>query len=945
MDLKDIKYSSLPFWSWNGELTKDKLLEQIDIMKKHGYGGFFMHARSGLKTKYLSDEWFDCIKACCDYAKQKGMQAWAYDENGWPSGFVGGKLIDTKDFRHRYLTAVSGDFDKIADFHYAEKGDSLVRVEQPFCGKCLNVYVNESISYVDVLSDYVVNAFIKETHEKYKDKIKDISDNLCGFFTDEPGYKGISFPYPHKLPEYFKKKYGEDLNDRLGLLFENKKGYETFKYRFFKCCQELFLKNYAEKIYNWHEKNGLKFTGHYIEERTMFTQMLNNAGIMPYYEYLHIPAIDWLCKRYMSVSVLRQLTSVACQLGKKYVMTETFAMCGWDVTPKELKSMLDYQYAYGINMMCPHLFPYSEKGLRKNDHPPHFSTFNPWIDKAMPKLNMYSDNLGEWVRNSYEPVDVSVLFPIRSAYIDYDPRDWDSCAELDESYVGLCDILAQKCVPFHLVDETILAKYGSVSGNKLKVGACEYSTLIMPKCYVIDGTTDKLLKEFVSGGGRILMTDGKPHLLDGLPHEFTYLKSNCCLENIISQSPYKLECDNSVHSVLRIYNGKKYLFVINTTAKKTVHAKATVDGKVFDGRFDVTTGKTEYFGSIAEIPPFESVIMCEYSGTEITHSIVEEIKIGGGEYEITDCTDNYLPLDFAELSYDGKVYEPKAALVNIFQRLLRERYDGNVCLKYRFTTKTLPKDIGLLIEESDNVQVFVNGKTVVLKDCPDKDGIYRKADIADNVVKGENEIIVKFRFYENDNVYYVLFGENVGAGLKNCMTYDTEMQSPILVGKFGVYSPDMTDGNTKLTLLANSFYIDTLPEKAADLNRNGFAFFAGRINLRTRFSAKDEKVVLRLTGRYHFAEITVNGKKAGSLVFGDRIDVSEFVNKGENVLDIALYSGNRNLYGPHHSLAFEDDNYIEPSSFDMSSGWENGKSKDFTERYAFSRFGLFDVKE
>jgi hypothetical protein len=221
------------------------------------------------------------------------------------------------------------------------------------------------------------------------------------------------------------------------------------------------------------------------------------------------------------------------------------------------------------------------------------------------------------------------------------------------------------------------------------------------------------------------------------------------------------------------------------------------------------------------------------------------------------------------------------------------------------------------------------------------DGIYKKADILSAIVKGENEIIVKYRFYENENVYYALFGENVGAGIRNCMTYDTELQAPILAGKFGVYSPDMIDGNTDSTLLANTFYIDALPKTATDLNRDGFAFFAGKIGLRTTFTTKNENAILILNGKYHYAEISVNGKKVGSIVFGDSIDVSGFVVKGENTLDITLYSGNRNLYGPHHSIAFETDNYVEPSSFDMSCDWENGKSKDFTNRYAFSRFGLF----
>ena len=63
MKKKTIKPTALPFWSWNDKLEKDKLIRQIREMKEDGYGGFFMHARSGLKTEYLGEEWFDCVRA------------------------------------------------------------------------------------------------------------------------------------------------------------------------------------------------------------------------------------------------------------------------------------------------------------------------------------------------------------------------------------------------------------------------------------------------------------------------------------------------------------------------------------------------------------------------------------------------------------------------------------------------------------------------------------------------------------------------------------------------------------------------------------------------------------------------------------------------------------------------------------------------------------------
>ena len=97
MQEKYREYRPIPFWSWNEKLEPNKLKEQIRWMEKNGMGGYFMHARAGLETEYLSDEWMDCIRACAEEGEKQGMNSWLYDENGWPSGFVGGKLLDDEE--------------------------------------------------------------------------------------------------------------------------------------------------------------------------------------------------------------------------------------------------------------------------------------------------------------------------------------------------------------------------------------------------------------------------------------------------------------------------------------------------------------------------------------------------------------------------------------------------------------------------------------------------------------------------------------------------------------------------------------------------------------------------------------------------------------------------------------------------------------------------------
>lgn len=57
------EYRTLPFWSWNDKLEIAELERQIEEMHKAGIGGFFMHARGGLQTPYMGEEWMDAIRA------------------------------------------------------------------------------------------------------------------------------------------------------------------------------------------------------------------------------------------------------------------------------------------------------------------------------------------------------------------------------------------------------------------------------------------------------------------------------------------------------------------------------------------------------------------------------------------------------------------------------------------------------------------------------------------------------------------------------------------------------------------------------------------------------------------------------------------------------------------------------------------------------------------
>src|SRR5579859_2230699 len=96
-------YREVPFMSWNDDLEPAELRRQIGLIDDGGWGGFFMHARIGLKTPYLGKNWMTNVRASIDEARQRGLHAWLYDEDKWPSGFAGGLAITNPAHRAQTL--------------------------------------------------------------------------------------------------------------------------------------------------------------------------------------------------------------------------------------------------------------------------------------------------------------------------------------------------------------------------------------------------------------------------------------------------------------------------------------------------------------------------------------------------------------------------------------------------------------------------------------------------------------------------------------------------------------------------------------------------------------------------------------------------------------------------------------------------------------------------
>lgn len=936
------EYRSIPFWSWNDELKSDKLVQQIEWMKEQGFGGYFMHARGGLTTEYLGDEWFKAVADCIDAGERLGMQSWAYDENGWPSGFVGGKLLQDENNRDEFLEFTTGAYDDAAFVSYKIEGEELVRVSVGADdGEYLNIYKKKSNSTVDILNPDVVDKFLALTHEEYKARLGDKFKSLKGFFTDEPQYYRWAHPYTEMLPKAYYEKYSEDLLDGLGLMFLPKKGYRQFRYRYWKTMQELMLKNFAERVYGWCNNNGMKLTGHYVEEVSLYWQILCCGGIMPFYEFEHVPGIDCLGRSVPHPVVPKQVASVARQLGKKNVLTETFACCGWDVTPKTLKTIAEGQYVNGANMMCQHLLPYSERGQRKRDYPAHFSVVNPWVKHDFKTFNDYFARLGYLLAQSNELVSVAVFCPVRSVYFDYQRYDFEAKNDVDSSYLELTKRLSSMHVPYHIIDETVMARHARIENGKLIVGQCEYDYIIFPDVLTMDKPTKDLFDEYYQQGGKMLFNGCLPTYLEGEKYAYSY-KSNVTLTEIVKAQAYSV--DNyltETQSTMREIDGMRFIYVVNTSMDKAWEIGFDGDFKSFK-KLSLDTLELEETDTFVHLECGESAVLFCAQG-QIPKKADKEKIVLDGNFEVLSSSENYMLLDKLQYSLDGKVYSERLRYMGVFNELLNKRYTGTVYLKYTFFVKEKPERLQFMAEDT-HIQAFsVNGIDVEFSGHSEVEEGLLYADVSQCIKEGLNEAVLQINFYESEQVYYVLFGKNIDESLKNCLVYDTTIESCYLKGDFGVYSFDAFEkGKEKNVYLGDNFYIGKKPIEITNALTDGFPFFSGNITLRKHFQLSSIENILHLDGNYSLAcDIRINGKSVQTPYFSNLVEISDCCTMGENILEVTLYVSNRNLLGPHHLSYAEESFGVGPYSYELPGSWQNGKSKLERENYSFVRFGLF----
>lgn len=618
-DFKEIKrkYRPIPFWSWNDKLDVQQTKEQVEMMAEGGMGGFFMHARGGLQTEYMSEEWFENIQEGIETAHRLGMSPWLYDENGWPSGFGNGVINGLGlDYQQKYL--------RMED-EFIHKDTAITKSGEHW------FYFEVNPLYVDTLNREVVDKFIEIAYKPYFERF---GTKFSGVFTDEPQISRKGIPWSFTIEEEYEKRYGEDIKQHLEELFIDIGEYKETRIKFWRMVTEMFSENFMKPLYEQCSEWGIKLIGHLILEETLECQLTTNGACMPHYEYFHIPGMDWLGREIFDCLTALQVSSVAEQLGKENVLSEAFAMCGHNVSFSELKGIYESQMVRGINLLCTHLLGYSMRGIRKRDYPPALFYQQPWWKEYRNFVDAMSRE-GMVLAESKKDVDILLLHPQTTAWSEFKVDDREKIKILNNEFQKRISILEHKHIQFHLGDEIIMKRHARVDKGKIIIGNHSYSYIIDECCEQILPETRKMIDEFIRTGGQIITVE--------------QVKPNPVTDN------------EEIVYTRRLGDGFLVHYFVNTSDKRK-KAKIMVGGR----KLDIYSGELTDFCEDYEFEPYGSLMLIDDGEYAVKKPYqCEDIINVENEFKIIGEVENVLVLDKCDYYFDNVLEEKDGYVLNI----------------------------------------------------------------------------------------------------------------------------------------------------------------------------------------------------------------------------------------------------------------------------------------
>lgn len=961
-----------PLWVWAEEMDLARMREQLASFRAQGIGGAFVHPRAGLMTEYLSPRWFELWGQSLAEAKQLGLELHIYDENSYPSGFAGGlvpardpetvgRVVNVqavpRDERVNWVDAnlvavyaYKGKFEEVRRLKTFERASEdeagliVARIEKMQPGP-----FQANFPYVDLTLPRTTQLFLEETHERYKKHFAaDFGGAIRMAFADEPEAprRGNGVPLNMRTLAEFRKRYGYDLADHLPSLYWPTGDWRRVRFDYWELIHDLLEESYFRAMYEWCDQNKLEFSGHWWEH--MWPEPFITPADGSMYAYQHVPGIDILWTPQLRATgqqadllfVVKQVASVARQMGRKRVLSEAYGGNGWDATPEYFKLAGDWQMVHGVNFINPHFAPTTIYGARKRDWPQHFGEWNAW----WPYYRQHADHTARValaVTAGEARPRVLVMIPSTTGFLMAEPGNREPLRQLKKSYENLVQTLAGAQVDFDLGEEYIVSWYGRRDGEQFRVGLSAYDVVVWPaEMENVRSGVVKALADFpnvLALGEGVKFVDGRA-AKDPLP-KFQKVSG---LEELLKRLPARrIQLDNPARGAIgfaeRFLDGGARLLLLTNSGAELYEANAMAEGKTLSV-WNTFTGQREPLAFTREgpnvkfrvsLPPAGSLLV-EVDGPALPAPARQRARtarpVPVKTWKTTAEGPNVLALDYVRVKAGGvdlggmhttaaadALYRAYGWPSNPWDRTIMFRRNtldtapaaiGGFEAEYEFEVKdeAAVKCLELVVEQARMYQVKVNGQEVEFDAARSwMDRHFLRAPIA--AKQGRNVISLSAAAFD----------------------VRMELESVFLLGEFSV-----AEAPAGFALAAPR------PMALGAWHTQGRSFYSqGAIS---EAEVKTAAGILRVelpSWQGSAAEVLVDGKSAGVVLWRPHA-IETPVTAGNHKITVRVLGTPWNLFGPFHYKGERHSQVLWPGHTALNAPPKQPSGAE----YRFAAYGL-----
>lgn len=954
----DKQYGSAPLWVWNTKVTKAEIDSMLADFKDKGFGGAMVHPRPGLITSYLSPEWQELYRYSVEKGKQLGLDIWIYDENSYPTGFGGGHVPDQmpESYNQGQMLQISkaeqlpadtkevfvclreenGKFSDVTATMQAEQGKkgSYYLFKKVYYG---NSGWYGGFSYVDLMVKGVTEKFLEVTMKGYEQTIgKEFGKTVQGLFSDEPSIQTEGASTVRWTPDLFstfKQRWGYDLQPHLPALFDEVGDWKKVRHNYQQVLLQLFIDRWFKPMHAYTEKHGLKWTGHYWEHAWPNPNFGpdNMAG----YAWHQQPGIDMLFNQFNekspnaqfgNIRSVKELSSVANQLGKKRTLSETYGGGGWELTFKDMKRLGDWEFVLGVNFMNQHLSWMTLSGARKGDYPPTFSYHNSWWEHYR-TLNLYYARLSYALSQGAQRNDILVIEPTSSAWMYYARNKRNlRFEEIGHRFQEFVTTLEKSQVEYDLGSEDIIKDHGKIANGKFVVGQRAYSTVVIPPGMEnLNTPTLKLLQQYTAAGGKVLLfeklqtVDGSSHPMPAaLQAQMMPPPDKSSILQTFQANGFKISplqgdsIGGNLFHHRRMMSDGQVIFLSNASMDAASAGRLSVKGK--DALLlDLFTGaitnypEQEQAGGISvnfNIPPAGSMLLFvadkKQTGFAPSLQTGNATALAAGNSKVLRPAFNTLMIDFCDVAYADTLL--KDHHVTLAADIVYKHYgfsSGNpwnheIQFKDRLTAKNnFPAGSGFTSTYRFTVNEGVAAEK--FRAVIEQPGLWSSIKINGTEIKPlPGEWWLDRSFGVLDIGKLVRKGENIITLITRPMDIHAEIEPVYILGDFNLATADK-----------GWQIVAPAPLRTGSWKDQGLPLYGHSISYQQeiQLNAVGGQYAVQLGDwKGTVAQVTVNGKDAGIIISEPgTLNITPLLRKGKNLVTVTVTGSLKNLLGPHHN--------------------------------------------